>query len=332
MLRFSLIRKLLTLLPFFFLLGSGLLLFFILLSGASSSSSLLQKFYWIKAQTPGLGSYSETKWTNYRLCDAVGNLCGSSKAGLPISPKDNFPGSSSKLASAFVNSRNSFYYESRIAWLFLLISTFFVILAILMSIPSLCASSTILVSLGWVTSLIAFVFLAVSALLYTHVLTKAKRAFKNNGQSAHIGTKMMAFLWTTVLLLLLTTFFTFLLGCCQFASNRYETNKERESEAYDSDEVTYNDGLRTSPQRRTNNRSLFWKRGAGAETGRTQDNTAGVTTDEYHPEIIGSGAAGAGVVGDKTTDSNVANTEAPSKINFFRVRNNRDEVINDSLV
>lgn len=306
----SLVRKLLTFLPLLFLLGSGLLLFFLILSGASSSSSLLQRFYWLQASTPGLGQYQETKWTNYRLCNALegSNECSGAQAALPISPEDNF-GNVDELPLGFINNRNSYYYESRVGWLFLLVTAFFVILAIILAIPLIILSRSLMITLMSIFTFLAFIFIAVSASLYTHVLTRLRNTFNSSGQNASIGTKMMAFIWTTVFLLLISWLFTAGLSCCQFSSNRLEyrsstTEKERITSAnpdYSEDDETFNDGY-VEPHPKKNS---FWARKP-------------VATDPQNIPPLAPPPPPA--------------TSEPRKINFFRINRSKpveDESVND---
>lgn len=195
-----------------FLLGSGLLTFFVLLSGAKTTG-VLEKFYWLEADTAGLYSGADTaRWYNYHWCNYENNqsqTCSDKQADLPFSPKDNF-GESDALPIPFTDQRNTFYYLSRVGWAMLLIGLFFVLLTIL---PVLLSFFNIAIAalLSVISSWAALFFVTLAACLYTACYVKGRNAFRDAGRSASMNTKMFAFLWTSVFLLLLSVLWSTIL-------------------------------------------------------------------------------------------------------------------------
>ncbi|KAL6948510.1 hypothetical protein ACO0QE_000978 [Hanseniaspora vineae] len=188
----------------FFLLGAGLLTFFLILSGARTTGTLTN-FYWLKADTSGIGSAnSETYWTNYMACGKSGSdftMCSGKQPAYPFSPRDNFPGSNSQLPGSFVNHRDTYYYLSRVGWAMLLVGLFFEAVTIIPNLLALCLDYTAILICSSVFIWFAWFFITLAACLLTSAFVKGKNAFHDSGRSAHLGVKNFAFIWTSVFLL-----------------------------------------------------------------------------------------------------------------------------------
>ncbi|QEU58309.1 Fmp45 [Kluyveromyces lactis] len=234
-----------------FLLGSGLLTFFVILSGARTTG-VLDKFYWFEADTSGLpGAPDTTRWFNYHWCayenGEIGS-CSDKQADLPFSPRDNF-GNSPDLPASFRDNRNTYYYLSRVGWAMLLIGLFFVVLTL---IPMLLSFFKVGVGavLSTVSIWLALFFITLAACLYTACYVKGRNTFRDAGRSASMNTKMFAFLWTSVFLLLLSSFWSIILSVTigvqkVKGANTYQPYEGTSShdDSYNVDKHTYESGV-----------------------------------------------------------------------------------------
>ncbi|CCD25668.1 uncharacterized protein NDAI_0F03500 [Naumovozyma dairenensis CBS 421] len=201
----------------FFLLGAGLLVFFLILSGARETG-VLKHFYWFQATTYLMTDEGNmTRWYNYRYCSLswFANQpinCSPSAAATPFSPLDNF-GSTRYIPSSFVDHRDTYYYLSRVGWAMLLISLFLIISTIILSIVRLFMMRDRIVSrMTVVFHWLSFFFILLTACLYTGCYAKAKNVFNNAGRAARLGPNNFGFLWTSVFLLLLTSYLASILS------------------------------------------------------------------------------------------------------------------------
>lgn len=188
--------------------GATLLSFFVLLAG-SRDSAPLNNFYWLEADTSAIqGAPSVTRWTTYNYCgveDGKNADCSPNKADFPFDPVRNF-GTEDGVPDAFIDT-NRYYYLTRFAWPFYLISLFFTVITLFVSLLSLCSrlGSALAIS----ANAISVFFWTIAASLSTACYVQAKKHFP----SGHLGTKMFAFIWTTEFILLLTLVF-FGFTCC----------------------------------------------------------------------------------------------------------------------
>lgn len=201
------------------LLGSGLLQFFTILCGASTGS-VLGKWYWLQADTSGIpGANSITRWTSYTSCGVNNGRnfdCSSSQAAYPMSPVANF-GTTDGVPDGLQSKHGSTYYLSKTGWAFLLIGLFFTVLTIVPTIVSMFSKSTKFKGISSIASLLAMLFMILSASLLTAAYVKARNAFRSAGSSTKLGSTMFGFLWASVVLLFLSTILS-ATGC--FAGRR----------------------------------------------------------------------------------------------------------------
>ncbi|KAG5362154.1 SUR7 family protein [Yarrowia sp. C11] len=188
--------------------GATLLSFFVLLAGARDSAPL-NNFYWMEASTSSIpGAPDTTRWTTYNYCgvaDGKNADCSPNKADFPFDPVRNF-GTEEGVPEEFIGT-NKWYYLTRFAWPFYIISLFFTVLTLFVSVFSLCSrlGSALALTLNGVSVF----FWTIASGLSTACFAQAKGHFSD----AKLGTKMFAFIWTTEFILLLTLFF-FGFACC----------------------------------------------------------------------------------------------------------------------
>jgi hypothetical protein len=218
------------------LIGAGLLLFFNILCGASTSTPLNQ-WYWLEAQTESIpGAQANTRWTNYNSCGVSNGKnvdCSSSSAAYPMSPVSNF-GTTEGVPAGLQSKHGVTYYLSKVGWAFLLIGLLFTLLALIPNFVSLCFPSRVaLTTASGIVPALALLFTALSASLITAGYVKARNAFRDAGSHTSLGRTMIAFIWTSVFLLALSTLFSGV-GCFsnfkrKKRDKRYSENNEASS-------------------------------------------------------------------------------------------------------
>ncbi|SCU93170.1 LAFA_0F15038g1_1 [Lachancea sp. 'fantastica'] len=254
---------------FTLLLGAGLLSFFVILSGARNSG-VLKNFYWLEADTSGLGGApSTTRWFNYDWCAYEnGNLqgCSSKKPASPFSPRDNF-GSSSGLLAAFANDRNTYYYLSRVAWAMLLVGLVYIVIALVPVFVTIFSTSLVNAWLAVLAVWLAWFFVTLAACLYTGCYVKGRKVFSDAQRHAKLGPRNFAFIWTSVALLLACAIWSSVaasfFSARRFSGSRHDRNRRRyeglesgfSDDTYGGDKTTLDTGDNRSGHRNVK----FWK-------------------------------------------------------------------------
>lgn len=183
-----------TILNLFLLAGAILLLVFTVLTG-SSKHFPLNRFYWLEADTSNIsGAYSTSRWTFWGVCDSGNYADCLLGPAYPISPVDNF-GNTSGIPQKFVDDRDVYYYLTRFAFAFIIITLCFTALAFIIDILGFCFLIIDKVVICLVS--LALFFMAGGAALQTAAIVLARNAFRDDGLYAHIGTKSMALLWAS---------------------------------------------------------------------------------------------------------------------------------------
>ncbi|KAG5363369.1 Protein SUR7 [Yarrowia sp. B02] len=207
--------------------GATLLSFFVLLAGARDSAPL-NNFYWLEADTKAIpGAHDFTRWTTYNHCgvdtDNKNFQCSKNSADYPFDPVRNF-GTEEGVPQAFIGTHR-WYYLTRFAFPFYLISLFFTVVTLFVSLLSLCSrlGSALAIS----ANAISVFFWTIAASLSTACFVQAKSKFP----SGHLGTKMFAFIWTTEFILLLTLFFFGFACCSRKQSSKVESFSEKKPRA-----------------------------------------------------------------------------------------------------
>ncbi|AOW07065.1 SUR7/PalI family-domain-containing protein [Yarrowia lipolytica] len=207
--------------------GATLLSFFVLLAGARDSAPL-NNFYWLEAETSNIpGAHDFTRWTTYNFCgvstDNKNFECSKNQADFPFDPVRNF-GTEEGIPQEFIGT-HKWYYLTRFAFPFYLISLFFTVITLFVSLFSLCSrlGSALAIS----ANAISVFFWTIAASLSTACYSQAKGKF----DQAHLGTKMFAFIWTTEFILLLTLFFFGFACCSRKQSSKVESYSEKQPRA-----------------------------------------------------------------------------------------------------
>ncbi|CEP64628.1 SUR7/PalI family protein LALA0_S12e03268g [Lachancea lanzarotensis] len=248
------LKQSVTIVFFTLLLGAGLLSFFVILSGARNSG-VLKDFYWLEADTSGLGSApGTTRWFNYDWCGLENGAlqnCSGKKPASPFSPKDNF-GASDSLPAPFANHRNTYYYLSRVAWAMLLVGLVYVVLAVIPVAVTIFSTSLVNAWLAVLALWLAWFFVTLAACLYTGCYVKGRNVFHDAQRSAKLGRKNFAFIWTSVALLLVCAIWSSIVASF-FSARRLSHSRQRRH--YDTLEPgfsddTYGNGDKTTMETR----------------------------------------------------------------------------------
>lgn len=202
------------------LAGTALMLVLIILSG-STDHFPFNNFYWVRGNTSDIsGAYSESAWTFWGVCE-YGNFsnCQTGPA-YPLSPVDNFH-TSTNVPSDFVDNRDTYFYLSRFAFVFLLLGICFTGFALVIDILGFCFTAVDKIVI--VLVVIALFFVAGGAALQTAVTVLARNAFTDDNLSAKVGVKSMGVMWGAVAAILLVFFNT----CAANIANSYKKHIER---------------------------------------------------------------------------------------------------------
>lgn len=189
-----------TILNLFFLAGTILLLILLILS-SSTKISPINQIYWLKADTSSIeNAFSQSQWGFWGVCDS-GNLsdCITGPA-FPLSPQDNFE-TTENIPQDFIDNRNTYFYLSRFAFAFGLIAFALASLTFVISIFGLCFLVVDKVTAFIVT--LATFFLAGFAAFQTAVVILARNAFRDQNLYVHVPTISMAFLWASLVCILI---------------------------------------------------------------------------------------------------------------------------------
>lgn len=226
-------------LSLFFLLGAGLLTFFNILNGASTGT-LLNRWYWLEADTNGIpGAHDRTRWTSYNSCgvqNGHNHDCTSSSAAYPASPAYNFD-TTVNVPPGLKSRKGRDFYLTKVGWAFLLLALLFILLALLPTMLSFCLPKVTAVSwLSSISPLVALMFSILAASLLTAGYVRVRNSFRNDGRSASVNPTQIAFLWTTVALLILSSAF----GSVDCCSALFDKRKhERYSDHYGGEESSH---------------------------------------------------------------------------------------------
>lgn len=183
-----------TILNLFLLAGAILLLVFTVLTG-STNHFPLNRFYWLKADTSNIdGAFDSSSWTFWGVCESSDFSNCMLGPAYPISPVDNFH-TTSGVPQKFIDDRDLYYFLTRFAFAFIIITLCFVGLAFVIDILGFC----FLIVDKFVICLVslALFFMAGAASMQTAAIVLARNAFSDSGVSANVGTKSMAILWAT---------------------------------------------------------------------------------------------------------------------------------------
>ncbi|CAN3376690.1 hypothetical protein DIURU_004475 [Diutina rugosa] len=184
-----------------FLAGTIVMMIFVILGGSSSHTPIRQ-FWWLEADTQGIGNsrWDRTAWSFWGKCNANDfNDCDLGPA-YPISPQDNFR--TTDVPGNFHSSRGAYFYLTKFAFAFCLIAFCFVCFTFLTHLAQFCFTR----GDKYNTFLLAFAlfFAAGWVSFQTAVVVMARDAFK--GHNAKVAVKTMALMWTSFFLILVLFF------------------------------------------------------------------------------------------------------------------------------
>lgn len=189
------LRITIQLLATLFAAGSILLYLFVVLAGIKSDGNVLNKWYFLRADTSDLpgATYPITQWSLYGICgyesgdsiskpgDFIG--CSSHKPAYPLDPKRNFnDGDSSETWDQF--RTNKFYFETRFQFAFYLIALFFAVCQFFLSFGSFFCYPVAIASAA--SAITSFVFGAIAASLSTAAYVDGRNIFHKHGAEAKL--------------------------------------------------------------------------------------------------------------------------------------------------
>lgn len=134
-------RPIFGILSLILLAGAVLLQFFIVLAG-STNTTPINLVYFLETTTNGIpGARNPSRWTLFYICGADGSRnanCGRPVPALPFNPpgRSNFD-TTQGIPESFLGT-NRYFYLSRFAFAFFLISLFFGVIALLTGVLALC--------------------------------------------------------------------------------------------------------------------------------------------------------------------------------------------------
>ncbi|KAL3477772.1 SUR7-domain-containing protein [Aspergillus californicus] len=198
-------RALLGFTGLFFTAGALLLMWLVFLGGVRNSNPLNQ-IYFLQVDTSNIpGAPALSRWTWWNLC-AVENgdsQCGTSHPDFPFDP----PGSrtfdtETNIPPAFIGT-NHYFLTSRFSWPFMIIALFFGVISFFTGLLAMCTriGSYLSALMAWC----ALFFQIIVTCLITAVFVQGRREFNNNNQTAKLGVKAFAFLWTAVACLIIAS-------------------------------------------------------------------------------------------------------------------------------
>ncbi|KAK3674345.1 Eisosomes component [Recurvomyces mirabilis] len=201
-------RPVLGLLALLLLAGGIVMDLLVALSGGVHSTPINQIFF-LQADTTGINSASPNfqnpaRWTFNSICGVQNGLnanCGPVHAAQSFSPARNF-GTTNGLPAA-LSGGIKFYYLSRFAWAFYVVSLFFAVIAFFLGFIALC--TRLGAYLTGAMTMLALFFQTLTAALMTAWTVMGRNAFRKNGQTASLGIKAFAFTWATMGAFLIAT-------------------------------------------------------------------------------------------------------------------------------
>lgn len=218
-------RPILGFLSLIFLAGAVLLQFFVLLAG-SVDHTPENLFYFLETTTNGIpGARNPSRWTLFYICGVDGNghnaNCGKPVPALPFNPpgRSNF-NTDVGVPAAFIGTHR-YFYLSRFAFAFFLISLFFGVIALFTGLLALCTRLGAYMSS--LNTFLAMGFQVLFAALMTSWVVLGRNHFNSAGQTAKIGKYGMAFSWTSVA----CYFFSTILFCIGGAAGRSKDTSTR---------------------------------------------------------------------------------------------------------
>ncbi|KAK6353389.1 hypothetical protein TWF696_005355 [Orbilia brochopaga] len=201
--------------------AGGCVMIFLVLLGGTSDHSPLNKIYFIWADTSNIaGAPATAEWTLWNVCDSINKgaggrttNCAKVHAANPFLPQQNF-GTTDNVPGDFLSDHRTYYYLSRFAFAFYIISLFFMLCSLLTGVLALC--SRLGSALSAVASAWALFCVITCASLMTAVYVLGQSTFHDAGRSAGLGVYAFGFTWGSVGCMLIST----VLYCIGFGASR----------------------------------------------------------------------------------------------------------------
>ncbi|KAA8647230.1 hypothetical protein EYZ11_004746 [Aspergillus tanneri] len=211
-----------------FFTASALLLMFLTFLGGARNSTPLNIIYFLQVDTRTIpGAPDLSRWTFWNLCRVNENgksECGTSYPDFPFDPPShrNFD-TTTNIPSAFVGT-NHYFLTSRFTFPFLLMALFFAVISLFTGFLAMCTrlGSYLSSIMAWV----ALFFQIISTCLMTAVYVQGRNKFNANGQTARLGVKAFAFMWTAVACLLLSCILYYMGGAVGGSSESGYSGRE----------------------------------------------------------------------------------------------------------
>ncbi|KAF9891724.1 hypothetical protein FE257_003205 [Aspergillus nanangensis] len=189
-----------------FFTASALLLMFLSLLGGARNSNPLNQIYLLQVDTSNIPNAAATsRWTFWNICDVNENgksQCGKSYPDFPFDPPShrNF-GTTENIPQAFIGTSH-YFLTSRFIFPFLIIALFFAVVSLFTGFLAMCTrvGSYLSSLMAW----IALIFQIIATCLMTAVFVQGRNKFNANNQTAKLGVKTFAFMWTSVACLLIS--------------------------------------------------------------------------------------------------------------------------------
>ncbi|KAJ5773620.1 hypothetical protein N7457_008516 [Penicillium paradoxum] len=212
-----------------FFMASSILLIFLTLLGGARNSNPLNQIYFLQADTGNIPNAPPiSRWTFWNVCGVKNgrNDCGTSHPDFPFDPPShrNFD-TTQNVPPEFIGT-NHYFLTSRFMFPFIIIGLFFAVCSLFTGLLAMCTriASYLSAFLAW----IALTFQVITTCLMTAVFVQGRSAFKRNGQSATLGVKAFAFMWTASACLFLSCLLYCLGGAVGRKDNSgYSGRKER---------------------------------------------------------------------------------------------------------
>ncbi|KAI4232983.1 MAG: hypothetical protein LQ352_008289 [Teloschistes flavicans] len=181
------------------LIAGAILLILLTLLGGAVNKNPTYKFYFLEADTSGLGNAAATsRWTFWNACSVTNshNACPKVHAAYPFDPKRNF-------GTSDIFGGTKYYLETRFMFAFVLIGLFFAVCALFLGLIALCSRIGSFLSSGLCS--IALFFQTLTAALMTAAYVQGRNAFHSVNRTATLGKYNFGFMWAAVAALFLAT-------------------------------------------------------------------------------------------------------------------------------
>ncbi|KAI4196895.1 MAG: hypothetical protein LQ350_006264 [Teloschistes chrysophthalmus] len=181
------------------LIAGAILLILLTLLGGAVNKNPTNKFYFLEADTSGLGTAAATtRWTFWNACSVMDghNACPKVHAAYPFDPKRNF-------GTSDIFGGSKYYLETRFMFAFVLIGLFFAVCALFLSLIALCSRIGSFLSSALCS--VALFFQTLTAALMTAAYVQGRSAFRSSSRTATLGKYNFGFMWAAVAALFLAT-------------------------------------------------------------------------------------------------------------------------------